>query len=65
MGDLILYKTTFANGAYETIWNISDNQGAKWNRKYLEIKSNLPFKVKKLFKFLTLINKIKAFLQFS
>ena len=45
MGSLNLYKTTFANGAYELLWNVSDNQGNSWKRTYLEIKSTAPFKV--------------------
>jgi hypothetical protein len=46
MGDLNLFKTGYKDGAYESVWNISGNQGQNWKRNYLEIKSADPFKVR-------------------
>ena len=45
MGSLKLYKTIYANGQYELLWNITGNQGNNWNRNFIEIKSTSPFKV--------------------
>ena len=50
MGDLKLLKTSNANGAYDTVWSISGNQGQSWRRNFIEIKSTVPFKVNYLFK---------------
>ena len=45
MGSLNLYKTRFSDGGYEMIWSDSGNKGQTWLRNYIEINSDVPFKV--------------------
>lgn len=46
MGTLNLYKTRYNDGGYELIWSQTGDQGRNWLRKYIEIKSTGPFKVR-------------------
>ena len=45
MGSLNVYKTRYNVGGYELIWTESGDKGRYWLRKYMEIKSIVPFKV--------------------
>ena len=62
MDSIKLYKTINSDGGYELLWVDSGNKGQKWLRNYIEIKSNVPFKVK--FLLFTGIVKKKFFLNF-
>ena len=48
MGVLNLYKTRYSDGGYELIWSKSGDMGRYWFRSFIEVKSNVPFKVKNL-----------------